>query len=413
MPPPSQGRRDSRMTDNSSTSRSASRKVRVDGAHHSGHDALVLREQLVPVDLPHAVELDQLVGCHSPTLVDQMQRQALELGQHLESQRADLDRRESEFHARVARIENDLRTARLVCAEREIELQQRAEELVASPGGLNPKIVAEIHGEDAVAPPEEAADVVATLPTMPFGLACNNNDLSRLWEQRLTDIEKSERGLQAQVAQLEYDRRKLAEDRAQFEETAQSEQKANVESWEQRKLDVENEIERLNDWSAELDSRQLAVEALYEDASRMVREAIEMRLATEQLCGRITMSISTTEMTQRLAGLRCQLMDQFHLANERARQKKQEIEALLGKLADHQETLQNQRRELRRWFTRRNAEIEADASKLLQREGELKMREEQLAVQQRDWAQQRHEYQQRVRRLQRMVHSDDVEPVTL
>jgi hypothetical protein len=351
---------------------------------------LVRREQLVPADPPAEAELHLLAGRDPAGLADQLQRQALELGQRLQTQQRDLDRREAEFHARIANIENELRVARLVCAEREYELQQQLVHSDEESPALQTR-------------PAERAD-----RTHPSLINLHRSDTTKeahQWDQRLGELEESERHLQAQVSQLAYERRKLDDDRKALLEQNQLQQSQMQQAADENKRTVEQELLRLQAWAQELDGRSLAVEQLHADAARMHREAIEMRLCTEQLWSQISSSVSTAEVTKRLSGLRCKLMDQFHLADQRVGDQKAELETLISRLADHCQTLRQQRDELRHWIARRHAEIEADADKLLARERELDAQTADLQRMKSVWSSTRHEYEQKIRRLQRLVNS--------
>ncbi len=85
------------------------------------------------VDEHAANEHEQLLataGRSAPHLAEQLHTQAIQLASHLRTKQSELDRREALLNARDARVENDLRMARLWLREREHELQQRQAELV-------------------------------------------------------------------------------------------------------------------------------------------------------------------------------------------------------------------------------------------------------------------------------------------
>jgi chromosome segregation ATPase len=360
---------------------------------------------LVPPDPPAEHELCLLAGRDPVGLIDQLQRQALELGQRLQVQQSDLDRREAEFHARIAKVENQLRTARLVCAEREQELNEKLLEAdaAAANSALGPAAVANFRRVDA------AETVPVPMPASSrarSGIPIVNPTLNGThWETRLAELEKSERLLQSQLAQVAFDRRKLDAERAALVEARQRQKEVSTAAVAESKLKFEQELLRLQTWSQQLDRRKLAVDQLHQEASRMYREALEMRLCTEQLWAEINEATSPAESTQRISELRCKLMDQFHLANQQASEQKEELEALIERLESHQETLRQQRDELRHWIARRHAEIEVDAEKLLNRERELDRQDAEIARLKSAWSEQRHEYEQKIRRLSRLVNS--------
>jgi hypothetical protein len=380
--------------------------TRVDKPH------LLRREQLVPPNPPAEQELHLLAGCDAVGLVNQLQRQAHELGHRLQTQQKDLDRRESEFHAQIAKIENELRIARLVCLERESELNERlrqpATERTGGPAAAleSPLQRAPMERAHRVDPAQstEVAELRSLCATQ-RGERIMDPSLGDDWEARLGELEKSERELQAQLAQSAYDRRQLDTERAALVASRNQQEQQSQAALAESKLEFEQELLRLQSWSQKLDRRNSAVEQLHQEASRMVREALEMRLCTEQLWSEINESASPAETTQRLSELRCQLMDQFHLASVRAREQKSELESLIQRLVEHQATLRQQRDELRQWIARRHAEIEADATKLLARERDLNRQDTEVKRMKDEWAEQRHDYEQKIRRLNRLVNS--------
>ena len=397
------GAREYGMAQQPQTSHIESRgSARVDQPH------LLRREQLVPPDPPAEQELSLLAGRDPVGLVDQLQRQALELGQRLQNQQSELDRREAEFHARIAKVENELRSARLVCAEREHELSEKLIEANAhTDPPRDPAAIKPIDRVDAA----QAARVPtpASWRAKEGGIpVVNPTQNGTHWEARLAELEKSERLLQAQLAQLAFDRRKLDAEREALVERRQKQKEESTVALAESKSKFEHELLRLQTWSQKLERRNLAVEQLHQEASRMYREALEVRLCTEQLWAEINESVSPAESTQRISELRCKLMDQFHLASQRLSQQKEELEGLIERLDTHQDTLCQQRNELRHWIARRHAEIEADAEKLLNRERQLDRQDTEIARLKAEWIEQRHEYEQKIRRLSRLVNSATV-----
>jgi hypothetical protein len=269
---------------------------------------------------------------------------------------------------------------------------------------LHPAIVEQVHRLD---PPETAlVPMPASVRAKERGIAVvHPTQNAEHWEARLAELEKSERLLESQLAQAAFDRRKLDAERQALLEARQEQQRESQTASAESKSKFEQELLRLQTWSQELDRRNTAIQQLHQEASRMYRETLETRLSTEELWSEINESISPAKATKRISELRCKLMDEFHLASQRASEQKKELEALIERLDQHQETLRQQRDELRQWIARRHAEIEADAEKLLVRERELDGQDAEIARLKAEWVQQRHEYEQKIRRLSRLVNS--------
>ncbi len=366
-------------------------QIRIDQPH------AVLREQLVPAAQPAGIELQRLAGREPSGLLEQLQQQAFELGQRLQWQQSELDRRQAEFHAQVARAETEQRTARLICAEREIELNERLRRAIAETEfatALNADAVERVFHAH---PPE---DVSPHLPASAERL------LGKKWDERFAELDESERHLQAQIAQLDYDRQKLDEQRDLLRHRAEQMDHESSQAAAKAQQQFEDGLKQLQVRSKELDQRKISVEKLHQDAMRMIKEALEIRLCTEQLWGEISESISSTEVTHRVAELRCKLMDQFHLADQRLLDQRTELEGLVESLQRHEAALRHERDELRNWIGRRHADIEADAQKLLAREREIDQQENELIRLRNEWLQQRHEYEQNIRRLRRIANSE-------
>ena len=82
------------------------------------------------VAAPSRVQLAVLAGAAQPAtadaaIADQLQRQSIELGDRLQQRQRELDQREASFHAQIAQLENELRSARLVQQELQEELLER------------------------------------------------------------------------------------------------------------------------------------------------------------------------------------------------------------------------------------------------------------------------------------------------
>ncbi len=325
---------------------------------------------------------------------DQMQRHAASLEDRLRSQQQSLRRRESEFDARAAQIENELRTSRLMIREREFELNERSAELEASLAELRQ------HNTDLVAAQVEMEAAAASQNTS-LRTSVNDARISvETWQKRVRDIERDERLLKARLgdidsrqAKLDAEEERLRIQQREYTTRLSADRAADRERIEQHLL----ELQRRTD---EVERRRVSVAQLHTDVSKMYREAIEIRICTEELWGQMS-DLSPAELTSRLGQLRQKLNDRYAMAEQSLVERHREILTLLERLEHHEHTLSGARAEVQGWASRRQEEIERQANKLLQRERELDAMEANLRHSERQWQQDREELEQELRLARR------------
>lgn len=342
----------------------------------------------------------QLVGVTAGAGQEQLERHAFDLGQQLQQQQRDLDRREAEFNARVGEAEHELRVTRLAVKERLAELAEREYELEQSELEAQTLLNRGMREDNSAATESHFAHVDTQRQSQELKLALES------WRRRLRELEDSERHLQSQIAQLAYDRQQLEQQRSQEEQSISDLIQRVVSERRDERARFEQQLLGLGEREQEVDRRELAVEQLHADVSRMYREAIEIRLCTQQQWAAMNESVSQAELSHELARLRRKLMEQFQLGENRVDQQRREIESMLVQLNEHRQSVEQQRSEVREWVMRRHEEIEADAARVLEREQELNRQLSEHRFVERQWAEQRAGYEQEIRRLRRLVKSD-------
>ncbi len=227
-----------------------------------------------------------------------------------------------------------------------------------------------------------------------------------LWQKKLRELERNERQLQARLAdaharQKEQDEQSLRLQEAEREQNARlgSERSAYRERFESQLVKLEQRGEQL-------DRRSISLQQLHGDIAKMYREALEMRMATEDQWSQLCEKLSPAEATRRMAEFRGKLADQFELASTSLAEQRREIAELVGRLAEHEARLTSQREELRGWVARRQAEIEEQAGRLLAHERELDSQDANLRHAERAWNKRQADLEQELRRLRRMVSPD-------
>jgi len=298
----------------------------------------------------------------------QLQAQAEQLAGHLRLRQEELDRREAQLNARCADFDQEVRNARLWLAERQQDLAQRTVEAAAA---------------------EETGAQEETLRARSEALS--------LRERRFEEAETQLAGIQAETAALE---RELEQRREQLEAQGRLDrrnlaelQRKNESELAQKKLVVERQSEQV-------DHRRLAVERSWEELSRMQHEAIEMRLAAEELQAQLMGSLAPVALQRSLGALRQRLSDYYRLEAAAVAERAAELETLKAELAVEHDKLSDRHKELTQWVSARLAESQERAGRLEAREQELERQEQARQEQERMWREERFEQQQRIRRLQ-------------
>jgi hypothetical protein len=422
--------------------------TRVDAAHAMRETATDAAQ--IPHE-QHAIHPAHTQG--DSDVAQQLRAQADELAEHLRTRQHDLDHREVQLNARIAQWENELRSSRLWFLEREqklkeweTQLQQRAVELDERATTFSAaevsaeQNVAKLHGRLQLSA-EELQQRSAALDHAQQNLDGRGRELDERQiqldeqEKRLakvaSDADNARRALVAEtetvLARQQQEQRRLANldrllsehsaqleaDRKQFNREQQLQQQQIAE--QQRLVDArQNEHEQelqqkrdaLNQRSRLIEERAAAVEQLQNDVTRMHREALELRLITEQLWAQLADVGMPAELSQSLARVRTKLADHYRLASENLTQKKDELQRLGAKLDQQQKKVAQQRQQLQQWVVRRQEELEEQAARLVAREQELERQRRDCHEREQQWAKQRREYQMQLR--QQILDSPDL-----
>jgi hypothetical protein len=371
---------------------SSEMSTRIDEAH-------VLRAKRVDVALEKA-SLLALAGRESPHLAEQLELHAAQISTRLQEVERHLERRESEFHAQLARWENELRAQRLKAHEREMELLNREQLLQDKQNQVEEQlrnlVAAEAHlerSDGAVCSGEMADEREALSRTM------------EQWRLRIQDLDQEERRLKTQIEDLARLRQQAWEEQSAAISAREQEQQRLEEERATAKCRIDEEWGRIQREDEELRRRQEAVRRMHHDLSRQSREAIEAQLCAEELRASLGSEVNEAEVAQRIAQIKRKLADQFQLAEQSLRDERAEIERLLLELKQSSGHHAKQRHELQTWFERRQAEIEAQATRLIQKERSLALDEANARHSQQYWESQRQVYESEIRRLKRLIQS--------
>ena len=204
----------------------------------------------------------------------------------------------------------------------------------------------------------------------------------------------AERQMQLGEVQRELERDKLA-----FENQVTRDRRNQAAELQTVQAKVDDDQQRLNKREAGLDQRERALEEVAEQLRTTQREALEMRLATEETWLQLQGVLAPATLTRSVGQIRNRLADHFRLESEEVRRQRGELEEVRRELSIQLNALQHERQELQQWSQSRETNVEEQAARLVGREAELDAQQLHYEAAERRWQTQRGEYQQEVQRL--------------
>jgi hypothetical protein len=395
------------------------------------------------IDSPHEVgDAASELAAALPTLAaestndepatEQIRLQADQLASHLRGRQKELDYREAELNARIAKFESDARVARLWTGERETDLASCAEQLAKQQQELamrsealaaraeqiasqqqevsrRREAVASLEREAVLGQQEVekrlarlAAADAAQQKHASLSTTQHEEELHRLAEtlatrkKRIDDAEARLAQAQAETQELQA---QLSDRRKAFaEETAAMRQRMAAEQ-AQATADLEQKRQAVQRRADHVDHCRAALKQLRGELGRMHRETLEIRLVTEELWVQLSVAAPPAALTQSLGRIRTKLAEQYHQANAELADQRKELEAIRGQLVQQHETLVEQKRRFEQWAAGREEQCQQQASRLVAREQQLHQEEIQRREQSQNWQRERIAYQQELRRL--------------
>jgi dTMP kinase len=368
---------------------SQSNATRVDTAHVRAGEQPIARETA-------AAGSASACTSESPVAITahQVRLQAAQLATQLQRQQAAVDHRESELNARSAAVENQIRSARLWLDERhaemaakKAELDHRERELEARetqrPDPARNRSGARMAAGDETEIERRAAELdrrEAELEQMAARLAQRLDAAEKLDTQsheaerlkaRRENLERAEMLLAGQQAEFERKRRELEEQRARLEEAMQAERRKLAEEQKRTAAEHDRIGQDLKRQSDELSTRHAALERMRSDVKRAQHEALEVRLATEELWSRLCGAMTPAAVAQSLAQVRLKLAEEQRLERAELAAERAEVQALAEQLARQHARLRETRADVEAWVKSRREELERQAGMLAARERQL------------------------------------------
>ena len=200
--------------------------------------------------------------------------------------------------------------------------------------------------------------------------------------------------------------REIEHDRLAFENQVVRERRALAAEAEASRLASDEQSRSLAHQHAELDKREQALEQVAEQLRATQREALELRLATEETWLQLQGVLAPAALARSVAQVRSRLAEQFQLTSDELKRRRSDLETARLEITDQFNALQQQRQELDRWAHNRDRDIENRASMLVAREQELDAQQRHYQQEGRRWEQERSEYQQEIQRLLAEIRND-------
>ena len=237
-------------------------------------------------------------------------------------------------------------------------------------------------------------------------MAAHDNASQQQWQviveqldQREAALDESEVNLREQQAVLKSEWNQLQEQRQEIDAKLRSERREMAE--QRRQVDGAQAVRRieLDERTQRVEEQWSVVQQLREDVLKMHRDALEMRLVTEQLWTSCNRQMSPEQATQAIAVLRRKLAEQLLLEQRSLDERRAEIEGLVERLDERRDKFVEERNELCLWKQQREAEIEEQAARLVAREQELATCEKQFRADRRKWEAERRQLVDQIERL--------------
>ena len=423
----------------------AAAQLRIDSAHRASpaaapQDDYAGQSLLEVIEEPAEAMVASVLGASTEARREQLQLQVSQLAAHLRERLREVDRREAQLHARTAQVEAELRTSRLLLAERDAEFQQRETELQRRIEALQEQLSGSTPG--ATGALEGPACHEAELSQLEHNLNQRESELrerrqqcdrqamalrhaQQLWEQqqrqeqrelaeqreellrefqtlvaeREEQLRAAEQTLEQQAAAIDADRQSLLADRQAWEEqklrqrTALDEQRAAAEN---ELADRRLRLDARQDW---IERQKDGLEQVRSEILALHRQSLEMRLLAEQLWSQISGRLPPAEVTRTIAQMRLKLAEQYKLEEQNLAARRDELLQIGERVSAQHAELTQLRSGLREWASARSAEIEAQAASLVQRELALDEQQEHFRSAEAEWSTARRRYEQQIREL--------------
>ncbi|QDS98334.1 coiled-coil domain-containing protein [Adhaeretor mobilis] len=217
--------------------------------------------------------------------------------------------------------------------------------------------------------------------------------------QRSKYLDNAESLLAEQQKKNSEDQRAIEQQRLEFENQIVRERRTLNRENEARQREQDARAADLARREAELDKHQLACDQLTSELRDAQREALEMRLATEETWQQLQGVLAPATLSRSISMVRARIADHYKLAAEEVSQQRRQLEAVRCDLGEQHDRLSERSRELQRWSHMREKDLEEQAARLVAREQELSEQAREFQRREQQWQADRSEQQQETQQL--------------
>ncbi len=359
---------------------------------------------------------------------EQLQLQAEQLAARLGAQQDQIDRREADLNAQLAKHEHDARSSRLWLRERQQEFADREAQLAQREQAIAAKEEELLRADREQAESRERAK--SEQRRQSEGFAAQQRELDerqRAFERQETEnaaiaaaqartsaeqaqlaerlkvrqrnLEEAEVLLADSQAELDGSRRQFEADRQAWHKRCDATRKEMEQAQARSEADFDKKLHGLKARADRLERRAAALDQLRAEVLRAQREALELRLATDEVWAQMMGVAPPAALSQSLAQVRGKLAEQYRAERTEIAGEKKEIELLAARVEQDRQRLGQRKQELEQWAADRQADLEGQATRLLAREQQLDRRQAELDDARISQAEDRREYEREIRRL--------------
>jgi hypothetical protein len=202
-----------------------------------------------------------------------------------------------------------------------------------------------------------------------------------------------------QARQLDQDQAALASERQTWQDQRTRQRQSLEELRSAAEAELGDRRQRLAARQEWIERQKVGLEQVRDEALKLHRQSLEMRLLAEQLWSQITGRLHPAEVTQAIAQLRLKLGEQYGIEEQQLATQRHALAELAQRVTTQHEELATLRGGLRQWAAARQAEIEQQAAALVQRELTLDAEHERFRQLEQAWQTDRRRYEQQIRDL--------------
>ena len=150
-------------------------------------------------------------------------------------------------------------------------------------------------------------------------------DYSERWAEREAKLVRAESLLREQSEQLEEERAALAADRRAWDGRREAQEQALRQRESAHAAEAHEDRQRLAARAEWIERERAGLDQVRSEVTALHRQALEMRLAAEQLWAQISGRMSPVEVTQSIAQIRRKLAESYRLEEEELAARRREL----------------------------------------------------------------------------------------